>query len=401
MKITKLETIRLGTFPNLIYVRVHTDEAIVGLGETFFGPGAVESYVHESAAPRLLGLDPLQIDRIAQVLRPYVGATNSGAETRGNSAVDVALWDIFGKVTGLPVFQLLGGASRDDIPVYNTCAGPGYVRRPLGQAVANWGLPEPGRPGAFEDLDAFLHHADELALDLLASGVKGMKIWPFDPFAEQTGGQYIEPAQLEAALEPFRKIRAAVGRQLDVMVEMHGLWALPAAQRIARSLAEFEPFWLEDPLKPSLLPVTLKQLVSQTAAPLALSETLAGRTSFIPFLEQGLIGVVLLDISWCGGLTEAKKIASLAEAYQIPVAPHDCTGPVVLTASAHLSVNVPNAFIQEMVRAYYYGWYGELVTELPPVTAGRVKPPSGPGLGTELRPDIWHRPDVTVRVSAL
>jgi L-alanine-DL-glutamate epimerase-like enolase superfamily enzyme len=228
-----------------------------------------------------------------------------------------------------------------------------------------------------------------------------MKIWPFDPYAERWGGQHIEPAELDKALEPFRKIRAAVGRKMDLMVELHGLWNLPAAQRIARALTDFEPFWLEDPLKAIFLPVTLKQLASQTAALLALSETLAGRASYVPLLEQGLVGVVLLDVSWCGGLTEAKKIASLAEAYQIPVAPHDCTGPVVLTASTHLSVNLPNAFTQEMVRAYYHGWYPELVTELPPLDAGRIRPPSGPGLGTELRPEVWHRPDVTVRESTL
>ena len=101
----------------------------------------------------------------------------------------------------------------------------------------------------------------------------------------------------------------------------------------------------------------------------------------------------MLDISWCGGLSEAKKIATMAEAYHLPVAPHDCTGPVVLTASTHLSVNLPNALIQETVRAYYTGWYKELVTELPEVSEGHVSPPGDPGLGTELLPGLRERPD--------
>ena len=109
----------------------------------------------------------------------------------------------------------------------------------------------------------------------------------------------------------------------------------------------------------------------------------------------------MLDISWCGGISEAKKIATMAEAHQLPVAPHDCTGPVVLVASTHLSINAPNALIQETVRAYYSGWYRELVTMLPDIADGFIAAPVGPGLGTELLPDLHERADATVRRSAL
>jgi L-alanine-DL-glutamate epimerase-like enolase superfamily enzyme len=109
----------------------------------------------------------------------------------------------------------------------------------------------------------------------------------------------------------------------------------------------------------------------------------------------------MLDISWCGGISEAKKIATMAEAHQLPVAPHDCTGPVVLVASTHLSINAPNALIQETVRAYYTGWYRELVTTLPEIANGFISAPSGPGLGTELLPNLHLRPDARVRSSGL
>ena len=112
MKITAIETIRLEEFANLLWLRVHTDEGLVGLGETFFLPKTVEAYVHESIAPKLLGRDPLAIDRIAKDLTGYVGFRSTGAEVRGNSALDIALWDLFGKVTGQPIAQLLGGFSR-------------------------------------------------------------------------------------------------------------------------------------------------------------------------------------------------------------------------------------------------------------------------------------------------
>src|SRR5262249_53488031 len=128
MKVTKLETIRLDEFPNLIWVHVHTDEGLVGLGETFFGAQAVEAFPHETVAPYLIGKAPLQTDRHARALYGYLGYRSSGAETRGNSAIDIALWDLFGKATNQPVYQLLGGLTREKIRIYNTCARYRYVR---------------------------------------------------------------------------------------------------------------------------------------------------------------------------------------------------------------------------------------------------------------------------------
>jgi L-alanine-DL-glutamate epimerase-like enolase superfamily enzyme len=400
VKITRLETLRLDEYPNILWLHLHTDEGLVGLGETFYGVAAVDAYLHETAAPYLLGKDPLQMDRHARALYGYVGYRSSGAEMRGNSAVDIALWDLFGKVTNQPLYQLLGGASREKIRIYNTCAGYRYTRAQPRQSVDNWGVPtgEAGPEGEYEDLDAFLNRADELALSLQAQGITGMKIWPFDPYAEASNGQDISTRDLDRALEPFRKIREAVGNDMDIMVEFHSLWNLPTARRIAAALEEFKPYWYEDPLKADNLDA-LAQFAASTPVPVTLSETLATRWSFRELFERGAAGIVMPDVSWCGGISEAKKIATMAEAYQLPVAPHDCTGPVVLAASTHLSINLPNALIQETVRAYYTGWYRELVTEIPPIADGFIKPLTGPGLGTELAPDLPHRADASVRVS--
>ena len=283
MKVTAVETIRLGEFPNLIWLRVHTDEGLVGLGETFFGAQAVEAYVHETLAPYLLGKDPLQIDRHARALYGYLGYRSSGAEMRGNSALDIALWDLLGKVSGQPIYQLLGGLSRDTVRVYNTCAGYQYVRGAVQQSVDNWGLPdaaaERATEGPYEDLHAFLHTADDLARSLIDQGITGMKIWPFDPFAEASNGTYISARDLDTALEPFRKIRAAVGNDMDIMVEFHSLWNLPTAMRIARALEEFEPFWFEDPLKADNIDA-LATFAASTHVSTTVSETLSTRWSF-------------------------------------------------------------------------------------------------------------------------
>ena len=306
MKITALETLRLGEFANLLWVRLHTDEGLVGLGETFMGPQAVEAYLHETVAPKLLGRDPLSIESINAALSNYLGWRSAGVETRGNSAVDIALWDLFGKAHGKPVADMLGGRSRDSIRVYNTCAGYKYIRDARAQSVANWHAG--ATAGPYEDLDAFLHRADELALSLLEQGITGMKIWPFDIAAERTGGYDISPAELRAALEPFAKIRKAVGDRMDIMVEFHSLWSLPMAKKLAQALAEFDTYWHEDPFRLDNIG-DLADYARHSKAWVCASETLAYTHSFREYLETGVAGVAMLDLSWCGGLTEARKIA--------------------------------------------------------------------------------------------
>ncbi|MGV8935523.1 MAG: mandelate racemase/muconate lactonizing enzyme family protein [Allorhizobium sp.] len=395
MKITKLETVRVAERANLIWLLVHTDEGITGLGETFFGAETVESHIHECIAPRVIGRDPLEIDKLSGDLVGYLGFRSSGAEVRGNSAFDIALWDIFGKATGQPIAQLLGGFTRREIRTYNTCAGTEYIKKATGQTTGNYGLAT-GRD--YDDLNGFLNNADELAQSLLEEGITAMKIWPFDAAAEKTRGQYISMPDLNAALKPFEKIRSAVGDKMDIMVEFHSMWQLLPAMQIAKELTPFKTFWHEDPIKMDSLS-SLARYAAVSPAPISASETLGSRFGFRDYIETGAAGVVMLDLSWCGGISEARKIASMAEAWHLPVAPHDCTGPVVLCASTHLSLNAPNALVQESVRAFYRTWYRDLVTALPEVKNGMITVPPGPGLGMELHPDIGRAYTVSRRVS--
>jgi L-alanine-DL-glutamate epimerase-like enolase superfamily enzyme len=332
------------------------------------------------------------------LLDGYLGFSGSGAEMRGLSAIDIALWDIFGQAVGKPIHQCLGGLARDSIRTYNTCAGYRYVRGSQGQATQNWGID--GKQGPYEDLDAFLNRADELALSLLEQGITGMKIWPFDFAAERWKGLYIAPDELDKALEPYRRIRDAVGDRMDIMCEFHSLWNLPTAKRICRALGEFEPFWFEDPIKMTNFDA-LADLAGSTPVPITASETIATRPAFREMMARGAVGIVMLDLSWVGGISEARKIATMAEAHHLPVAPHDCTGPVVYTASCHVSLNATNALVQESVRAFYTGWYKELVTELPRMEKGFILPMEGPGLGTRLLPEVLERRDVGIERSSL
>ena len=346
-------------------------------------------------APKTLGRDPLAIDRIAKDLAGYLGFRSTGAESRGNSALDIALWDLFGKTTGQPIAQLLGGFSRDRIRTYNTCAGSAYMRTAKGQNTGNWGR---GAEKNYDDLDAFLTRADELAAELLAEGITAMKIWPFDIAAEKSDGNNISASDLKTALEPFTKIRKTVGDKMDIMVEFHSLWQLLPAMTIAKALTPYATFWHEDPIKMDSLG-DLRRYAAVSPAPICASETLGTRWAFRDLLETGAAGVVMLDVAWCGGLSEARKIAAMAEAWHLPVAAHDCTGPVVLAASTHLSLNAPNALIQESVRGFYRTWYRDLVTALPNINDGFITVPPGPGLGLDLVPDLDKKFTANVRIS--
>ena len=403
LAIRAIETVRVAEHPNLIWVRVEADDGTAGLGETFFGAGAVEADLHDRVWPLIAGRDPLGVDAIARDLVPYVGHRSTGVEGRANSAIDIALWDLWGRATNQPIAQLLGGFTRDCIRTYNTCAGPGYMKRAEGQRTGNYGLGANARQDGsgthpLDDLDAHLNRAGDLAEELLGEGITAMKIWPFDAAAEASHGRDIDGPTLRACLRPFEQIRERVGDRMEVMVEFHSMWQLLPALRIARALEPFGTYWHEDPIRMDSL-ASLRRYAEVSAAPVCASETLGSRWAFRDYLETGAAGVVMLDLSWCGGLSEARKIAAMAEAWHLPVAPHDCTGPVVLAASTHLSLNATNALVQESVRAFLRTWYAEIATGLPTVTHGMIAPADAAGHGVDLHPDLERVRTVTRRRS--
>jgi galactonate dehydratase len=399
VRITAVETIRTGIQPNVCLLQLHTDEGVTGLGESFFTAAAVEAYIHDTIAPVILGASDLLPERAAALLAPYTGFQGGGVEIRAVGSVDLALWDLLGRQTGRPVVDLLGGAVRPELRVYNTCAGTGYVSRTARQETDNWGLGA-GTPDRYEDLEAFLHRPGELAKELRAEGITAMKVWPFDTYAEQTGGTSISADGLARGTAVIAEIRDAVGSELDVMVELHGLWNRPAAERICSALTPYQPFWVEDPIRPDAVDA-LAALRRDIDVPVATGETVTGRRGFLPLLRHGAIDVATVDVQWTGGITEARKVATLADTFGVPVAPHDCTGPVTFAACCHVVLSQPNGVIQETVRAFLRTWYAELVEGLPVVEAGVVRLTGAPGLGVRLRDGLTDRPGVTRRVSHL
>ena len=218
---------------------------------------------------------------------------------RAASAVDIALWDILGQVTNQPIYQLLGGATRDKVRAYNTCAGYQYVRAKsdAGHGQLRHARPDGGKYQPYEDLVGFMKYADELAQSLLAEGYTGMKIWPFDEYAEASNGTYISNADLKKAMQPFEKIRKAVGDKMDIHVEFHSLWNLPTAIKIAKALEQFDPFWYEDPIKMDNLDA-IADYAHRTNVWVTASETLGTRWGFRDLFEKRAVSVCMLDVGW-------------------------------------------------------------------------------------------------------
>jgi galactonate dehydratase len=406
MKITALETVQVEEFGNVVWVRIHTDEGLIGLGETFRNPLATITYLHETCAPYLLGKDPCQPELHYQALSNRVGNSFKGyptrsVEVRGNSAVDIALWDLLGQSLGAPLYQVLGGAVRDRLRVYNTCAGYSYNTKARSDANTEQASRDgAARSGArpYDDLEAQTHRPAELAQSLLDEGIGAMKIWPFDPVALANEGRFIDRADLKAGVKIIEAIRKSVGDRMDIMLECHSLWHLQPALEIAAALADYNLYWFEDVIALHNID-DLARYRDRCRGRVAASENLGTLPWYREAFTKQAVDVATSDMAWTGGLTTGRKIAALAEAFDRVIAPHDCTGPVVLCANSHLMLASPNTLIAETVRAFYRGFYRDAVTDLPRIEGGFMYPMNGAGLGTALRPELLKRPDAAIRRS--
>lgn len=393
MKLASLRTIRSAHQRNVCLVQLTWEDGVQGLGESFYAASAVETYLHDDIAPILLGLDSTAPEDVRRALRPYTGYQGGGVELRANGAIDMALWDGLGKRAGLSLSALLGGASSVDVPVYNTCAGTRYVSTSAFQRVDNWGA---DGGDEHEDLIAFMTEPRRLARELRDLGYVGMKVWPFDPAAEASGGVDIGRHELASGVRIIADIRDEVGDDLEIMVELHALWSVRGAAKILKALEPYDPYWAEDPLLPDNI-AGLRSLKDASGIPLALGETSVGQRQFQALLTSGVVDIATVDVGWTGGLTEARKVANLCESYGVPVAPHDCTGPVSLAVAAHLTNSSSNGLVQETARAFLHSWYPDFVQDVPEVKGGRLTLPDAPGHGLQLRPGIEKDDHISIR----
>jgi galactonate dehydratase len=350
-----------------MWVRLHTDKGLVGTGETY---PATHSQVGalKDRARSLVGRDPRDIDGMWRSLYKDQAMRNSGgADMRVLSAINMAQLDILGQAAGLPLYRLLGGRTRPRVRVYNT-------------TTDYWAI------------DGMKMGPDTAAIVrfLLERGIDAIKIYPF-----RGADNYLTNQALESGLKWIRDIRDTAGSRMDIAVDCWADFDFPSALRVAKAIEPYNILYLEDAMLMQS-PETYARLAAETSVPVCMSETLATRYEFRDFFERKACDVAMFDISWCGGPSEARRIAAMAEAYLLPVSPHTCGGPLLYFCSAHVCTAVPNFLIME---SNYWKWahqFPHFINNVPVPEKGAVRPPELPGIGAEIRPEIFRNGDAIV-----
>jgi len=386
MKITKIEFIRFrrdlrirDVSPNWFWVRLHTDAGITGLGESYPGTEAHLGALKE-IAPYVIGKDPTRIERLWQDI--YYRTSYQpvgGAENRVLTALNIAQWDILGKTAGLPLYKLLGGKAQEKLMVYNTMNG--------------WtinGMREHDEP---EKITEFL----------LSRGIRAIKLYPYDrgpvnAFARH-GGTFITPSELKQSLEPIQRVRKAAGDEMNIALDLSSKWNLPCSMQIARTLEPYGILYFEDPMLPDNLEA-YASLARETSIPICISERLTTRFRFREMFEARAVDVCMYDVTWCGGISEAKKISDLADTYKIPTSPHTGGGPLLWFSSIHTATTLTNFYIMESVYHLYNDLFPRFIQNVPVPKDGFVTAPEGPGLGVELREEAFRNGDAIAETVA-
>jgi D-galactarolactone cycloisomerase len=349
------------TKQDIAVVIVETDAGLVGYGEAKGTPVVMKVLVEDVLGPQIVGEDPTRVEFLWEKLysasrlplalqhgRPYHRAGSRGDTIHAISGIDVALWDIYGKSLGLPVYRLLGGGVRDRLPAY---------------ASGGWAAPE--------------HTVDEV-LGYRARGFGGVKI--------RVGG-LDEPHFPRRWIERLRLAREALGPDVKLMMDAHGALSVDRAVRLAAAVAELDITWFEEPvLADDDLP-GLAEVRRRVQMPVSTGESETTRFAFRDIIEQRAADILQPDVAVVGGLTEARRVAALAHAHGLAIAPHVWGSALLWAASLQLAAATPNCVIFEFCQAYYPLLYDLLTTPVAVDPDGLVTVPTGPGLGVELQPE--------------
>jgi galactonate dehydratase len=378
LRITGVETVYWKSrddapfWPHWTWLRIHTDAGVFGIGETY-PRNTNEAAALHGVANTLIGRDPRDIERIwADLYHSFDYQVAGGAEMRALSAIDLALWDLLGKSLNAPVYRLIGGKANPQVRLYNTCFPYKYD---------------------------FNREPEKIMRELIDTrGIRAIKVWPFDGAAQRNAHQFITAQEIAQALTPIKKLRDGFGDEIEIAVEFHANWNLPSAIRIARAIEPLRPMWLEDMLMPGNFE-QYRELAASTAAPLIAGERMGGKMQFERLLASRTLKYVMFDVTWCGGLTEAHKIAAMADAYELPIAPHTAGGPLLFYASTHLTTASPNVWIQESCQRFYErDWPAMLENPIAPRN-GTIQAPDDPGFGMKIKSEAWNHPAAVRQIS--
>lgn len=368
MKITSVKTAATRGHGMHLWVRVETDAGITGIGECVHG-GKQAIAIIGYLAPKLIGRDPFAIDALFEDLRRshVFDGGFAGALITALTGIEIALWDLKGKALGVPVYELLGGKFRDKIRVYADCqVSPGMTFDEIKQVVD--GVVQKGFTALKIDLDlgAYGQFSDEVAHIQK------------DRF-NYTAGQY----EHERMLELVDMVTSAAGKGVDVAADVHTRLDVPSAIRLARDLEPYHLLWLEEPV-PAENIKALREVKAHTSTPICSGENLYLRHGFRDLLEQQAVDIIMPDIPKCGGLSECRKIANMAELYYIPFAPHNVSSPIGTLASAHVCATVPNFLVLEFHWLHRDYWTTIIQEKTDIIKDGYIHLSDRPGIGVEL-----------------
>ena len=383
MKITDLKVWVTKPEPqgrSFVFFRIDTDEGISGIGEATSSGGGGSIVVGNMARflrdatvttdfrESIIGEDPDDIDRIWHKLyRRFTGGGGFGGfVTTLLSGIDIALWDIKGKVMNRPIYRLFGGPVWDNVPMYTHVA--------------------PGDP----------QKAAEQAKSLADEGYTSLKTDPFSPEMGAHHRRYmrgaISPQGAALGIDTIAAMREAVGPDVEILIDAHGNFNVPTAINLANRLEPYDIGWFEEPVQPNSNEA-LRHVKESVNVPICVGERLYHRWDFVPILKDRLAEYLMPDILWCGGITEFRKIANLAESFYIPVSPHDASGPINILAGAHTMMTVPNFYNLEFNHAAL-NIHDALISPKLDIRDGVLHLSERPGLGVELNEDfIEAHPD--------
>jgi len=358
MKITAVEPLVLGTsWRNLIFLKVQTDEGLVGIGECTLQnrEEGVLGYLEGAVRRHVIGTDPFNIEDLC--LRMYRNEfwRSGPISTTVMSGIEIACWDIIGKAAGQPVWRLLGGRCHEKIKAY---ANAWYT---------------------VERAPAEFAKRVKVVLD---KGYRALKVDPFGPGTlELTREETVRSVELVAA------IRDAAGPDVEIFVEMHGRFSAATAIELARMLEPYRPGWIEEPCPPEDVP-SLKKVAEHVNLPVATGERCLMRYGCREALESGAVDIFQPDVIHAGGILEMKKIAAMADVRSIVMAPHNSNGPVCTAASVHFDFSITNFKIQECFDDFSETWVVDAVPGTPRPKDGYFYAPDKPGLGISLNEDL-------------
>ena len=373
MKITKiipwLVKVERSYWGEYLFVEVRTDEGISGWGEittTTKPANRAVAAILRQLNDLLVGDDPTRIEQLwHKTFRSFTYMGSRGAASHVVSGIDIALWDIVGKARGLPIYELLGGPVRDDVLIYTH--------------------PDQSKFTSKEGVVAEIRR-------ILDSGHTAIK---FDPFPSYEGRSsdphgyldgYLSKRGEHEAAELTALIRETTGPDIEILIDAHGRFDVPTAIRLCRSLEEAGQIdWFEEPV-PVESYHALRQVREKVSAAISVGERLHTRWEVVPILEKELADYLMPDVTWTGGISELKKIATLAEAYYVPISPHDASGPINVTAGAHVMISVPN-FYRIETSDCDLSHYGQLLEKPVDNSGGRIHLTREPGLGLTMNLD--------------